>query len=205
MAIDSETYLTIAANRRSIHALTGESTISDERLQELVKQVLLSTPSAFNTQSTRIIILLKDQHKKLWDIVKAAILPHVAGNPERAAATEARLNGFHESYATILFYEDPSTFDHLLSLTTYADKFEAWREQTSGMHQLALWVALEADGMGANVQHYNPLIDKEVLTAFPSINPNWKLITQMVIGKPAGKPLADRVQKPLEERFQVLQ
>ncbi|KIY01564.1 uncharacterized protein Z520_03116 [Fonsecaea multimorphosa CBS 102226] len=200
---DADTYLDLAANRRTIYNLTGESTISDAKLEELVKKTLLVTPSAFNTQSARIIVLLGEQHKKLWDIVKAALAPHVAGNAERAAATEAKLNSFQSAYASILFFEDPSTYDPLSSFVTYADKFEAWREQGSGMNQLVLWTALEAAGLGVNVQHYNPLIDDEVKKTW-SIDAKWKLIAQMVVGKPEGKRPAAKEQKPLESRYRVI-
>jgi predicted oxidoreductase (fatty acid repression mutant protein) len=29
------------------------------------------------------------------------------------------------------------------------------------MHQFAAWTALEAEGLGANLQHYNPLPDQK--------------------------------------------
>lgn len=54
--------------RRTIYSLTNESTIPDERVQELIGEVIQHTPSAFNTQTTRIVVLLKEQHEKLWDI-----------------------------------------------------------------------------------------------------------------------------------------
>lgn len=40
----------------------------------------------------------------------------------------------------------------------YADKFPQWADHSSGMLQYALWVALEAEGMGCNLQHYNPIV-----------------------------------------------
>jgi len=200
---ESDTYLDLAAKRRTFYNLTGESTISDQKLEEIVQKTLLVTPSAFNTQSARIVVLLGAQHKKLWNIVKAAIAPHTAGNQERAQATEAKLSSFQAAYASILFFEDPSAYDPLAAFITYADKFADWREQGSGMHQLVLWTALEAEGMGVNIQHYNPLIDEEVKKTW-SIDPGWKLITQMVIGKPTAERPGPREQKPLEERYRVV-
>jgi len=42
------------------------------------------------------------------------------------------------------------------------------------MHQYFMWTALESYGMGANLQHYNPLINTEVekLWALPA---HWTL------------------------------
>lgn len=55
-------------DRRTIYALTNESTISDDRLEELLTNVVLHTPSPFNSQTSRLVVLLKDEHHKLWDI-----------------------------------------------------------------------------------------------------------------------------------------
>ena len=46
--------------------------------------------------------------------------------------------------------------------SAYAEKFPIWAEQSGAMLQYALWVALEAEGLGANLQHYSPLIDAKV-------------------------------------------
>ena len=160
MSSTTQTVLSAVEERRSVYKLSDEQVISNPKIEEIIQKVLLVTPSAFNTQSTRIIALLGDNHKKLWDIVQAAVKPFVSG--EQAVATEAKIAAFRAAYGTILFFEDPSTYDAFQAFKIYADKFESWRDQTSGMHQLLLWTALEAEGMGANLQHYNPLIDDEV-------------------------------------------
>lgn len=76
--------------------------------------------------------------------------------------------------------------------------------QSNGMHQYYLWVALEEQGLGVNVQHYNPLIDEEVKKEW-GVNGSWKLRTQMVFGLPEkGTVLAEKEQKlAIEERLKV--
>jgi predicted oxidoreductase (fatty acid repression mutant protein) len=140
---------------------------------------------------------------KLWDIVRAAIAPHVAGDEAKAAATEQKIASFVAGYASILFFEDPAPYEPLQSFAMYKDKFDSWRDQTSGMHQLLLWAALEVEGMGANVQHYNPLIDEEVRKAW-SFDPNWRLVSQMVIGKPIGDRPGPKAKKPVEARYRII-
>ena len=44
----------------------------------------------------------------------------------------------------------------------YADNFPVWAEHSDAMHQYAVWTTLAAAGIGANLQHYNPLIDAAV-------------------------------------------
>ncbi|KIW54751.1 hypothetical protein PV05_07088 [Exophiala xenobiotica] len=188
----ADALMSAVAERRSIYKLSNETTISKERIEELIQKVLLSTPSAFNTQSTRIVLLIGNEHRKLWDIVRAAVKPFVSG--EQAQATEAKLASFQGSYGTIIFFEDPTAFNHLQAFKLYSDKFESWRDQTNGMHQVLLWTALNSEGMGANVQHYNPLIDDKVKETWSATIPShWKLISQMVIGKPVDTASLDEL------------
>jgi predicted oxidoreductase (fatty acid repression mutant protein) len=199
--VTTNDFISKFGERRSIYALSGESTISDARLEEIVQNVLLATPSAFNTQSTRIVVLLGAQHRKLWDIVGAAVAPFVSG--DQATATDAKIKGFQGAYATILLFEDPSPYELLAAFKMYVDKFESWREQCNGMHQLLLWTALASEGLGANLQHYNPLIDDEVKKTW-SIDSKWKLLAQMVVGKPVGDGPAPKDKKPVGDRYRVI-
>lgn len=71
-------------------------------------------------------------------------------------------------------------------------------EQSNGMAQYTLWCALEAEGLGVNLQHYNPLIDTRLETMY-GVPVTWSLKSQMVFGKPTGEP-AEKKFKPVEER-----
>ena len=57
-------------HRRSYYSIGSSSPVSDEELIRVVRQAVKHVPSAFNSQSTRIVLLLGDEHQKLWDIVK---------------------------------------------------------------------------------------------------------------------------------------
>ena len=81
----------------------------------------------------------------------------------------------------------------------YSERFPTWSQQTSGMHQLAVWTMLEDMGFGASLQHYNPIIDSAVRKEW-NISGTWELIAQM----PFGSPAEDMLQKtflPMEERI----
>jgi predicted oxidoreductase (fatty acid repression mutant protein) len=56
--------------RRSIYGLKNGSPISDHDLKEILSIVLTNVPSAFNSQSARFVLLLNENHRKLWDITK---------------------------------------------------------------------------------------------------------------------------------------
>jgi uncharacterized protein len=66
------------------------------------------------------------------------------------------------------------------------------------MHQLVVWAGLEEEGLGAYLQHYNPLIDEEVKNEW-HIPSNWKLIAQMPFGKPTSQP-GKKEFKSIEDR-----
>jgi len=80
----------------------------------------------------------------------------------------------------------------------YKEAFPIWSIQSGAMHQFSAWVALEAEGLGANLQHYNPVIDAKVAEAW-NLPESWRLQAQLVFGgrtnevdSPAPGPLDDR-------------
>ena len=50
-----------------------------------------------------------------------------------------------------------------------------------------VWTLLEEMGFGASLQHYNPLIDKEVKSRW-HLPEEWKLIAQLPFGLPLDTP-----------------
>ena len=82
---------------------------------------------------------------------------------EKFSSTEEKINSFDAGYGTILFFEDNSIVEYLQKeFPTYKDNFPIWSQHTSGMHQFVIWTALESEGYGASLQHYNELIEEDV-------------------------------------------
>lgn len=188
-------------NRRSYYNLSDKSPITDDQIKEIIDFAVLNVPSAFNSQSTRIVLLLGKNHKKLWNIAKDTLKARVPA--EAFAATEAKIDSaFAAGYGTILYYEDTSVVEGLQkAFPTYSDNFPVWSQHTSAMHQFTIWTMLEEVGFGASLQHYNPIIDEEVAKTW-DINPKWKLIAQMPFGTPTSEP-APKEYQPLESRVVV--
>jgi uncharacterized protein len=123
--------------RRSYYPLSNESTIPDARIQEIINQAVLHVPSSFNTQTTRVVLLLGDHHKKLWDITEEVLEPQVP-DKEQFKGTQAKLAMFRGSYGSILFYEDTKAVNAIAAkFPPFADKFPQWSEHTNAMHQYA--------------------------------------------------------------------
>ena len=62
-------------HRRTYYHITNSSPISDEQIKEIIDFAVMNVPSAFNSQSTRIVLLLGKNHKKLWEIGHSKHLP----------------------------------------------------------------------------------------------------------------------------------
>lgn len=187
--------------RRTHYSINDNSPISDNEIKEIIDFAVLHVPSAFNSQSTRVVLLLGQNHKKLWNIVKETLKKMVPA--EAFPATEAKIdNAFAAGYGTVLYYEDESVVEGLQNaFPAYSENFPKWSQQTSAMHQFAIWTSLEEAGFGASLQHYNPIIDEEVAKTW-NINPKWKLIAQMPFGTPNGEA-GPKEFKPLEDRVLV--
>ncbi|MEH7894367.1 nitroreductase family protein [Bacillus thuringiensis] len=184
-------------DRRSIYAISKEQVVSDEKIQEVIYHAVKHTPSAFNSQTARLVVLFGEAHDKLWDITTET-LRKVVGDGD-FSGTQQKMDSFKAGYGTVLFFEDEAIVKSLQEkFAAYAENFPIWSHQASGMHQLVVWTGLEAEGLGASLQHYNPLIDDEVKQEW-NVPANWKLIAQMPFGNPTAAP-GEKEFQPLEER-----
>ncbi|MDR0891580.1 MAG: nitroreductase family protein [Mediterranea sp.] len=195
-------FCSVLKNRRTYYAISGESPISDQAIEDIIRSAVKYVPSAFNSQSTRVVLLLGNSHRQLWDIVKKTLRKRVASD-EAFARTEAKIDGsFASGYGTVLYFEDQTVVEGLQkSFPSYKDNFPGWSQQASAMHQLAIWTMLEEEGFGASLQHYNPLIDDEVRATW-KLPETWKLIAQMPFGKPAQQP-AEKEYSSVDDRIRV--
>lgn len=198
-----KSFMEALKHRRTYYAITNQSPISNQQIKELVNFAVTHVPSAFNSQSTRVVLLLGDNHRKLWQIVKDTLRKIVPA--EAFKATEAKVDGcFACGYGTVLFFEDQTVVKGLQDMfPAYKDNFPVWSSQTSAMHQLAVWTLLEDAGLGASLQHYNPLIDEEVRRTW-SLPESWNLIAEMPFGLPVGEP-GEKEYKPLADRVKVFE
>jgi len=187
-------------HRRSRYALDTNTIVSDKRIEEIVGECLVQTPSAFNSQTARVVALFGESHAKLWSIVLETLRARVPA--DRFSTTETKIASFAAAHATLLFFEETDTVRALQEqFPAYADNFPIWSQQASGMVQINVWTALSAEGLGVNLQHYNPIIDDEVARTF-DVPTSWKLMSQMVVGNPISEP--DPItKKPVSERLVV--
>ncbi|OLS04941.1 nitroreductase [Staphylococcus epidermidis] len=187
--------------RRTIYNLESTISIEDSELEELIAHAVKHVPSAFNSQSTRIVLLLNDKNEKFWENTKA-ILKETMGPDRDFEPTRQKIDNFKHSYGTILYYEDQDVITGLQEkMPNFYDNFEIWSNQTNAIHQYAIWTALATKGIGASLQHYNPIVDEATANEF-GIPKTWKLVAQMPFGN-VREQAGEKDIKPVEPRFLI--
>ncbi|NLA52051.1 MAG: nitroreductase family protein [Alcaligenaceae bacterium] len=190
----------LAAKRRSIYHLGKNVSLSNETIVKTIKDIVDQAPSSFHSQSSRIVILLGEEHDALWEIVRET-LRTIVGDGD-FEPTDNKVNSFKDAKGTVLFYEDKDVVSGLQKqFPLYASNFPVWSEHSTGLTQYAVWLALAEVDIGASVQHYNPIIDAEVAKRW-DIPENWVLRAQMPFGS-IESPAGDK--EPLDEaiRYRV--
>jgi len=193
-------FLAAAAKRRSQYALGNRLPLSHDEVTDLIRQAIKLSPSSFNSQSSRAVILFDDNSRKFWDIVKTELRKIVPA--DAFATTEAKINGFAAGAGTVLFYEDLNVVKGLQEqFALYADKFPVWSEHSTGIAQFAVWTALAEAGIGASLQHYNPLPDAAAAAQW-NIPASWALRAQLPFGSHEA-PFTEKTYIDDDERFKV--
>ena len=194
------TLLELAQKRRSCYALGNHIALTPSQITGLVECAVKQTPSAFNSQSARVLILFNQQHQRFWHLIKTALQKIVP--PENFTPTEEKITAFSKAVGTLLFYEDWSAVETLQRrFPLYKEHFPTWAYQANGMLEYLVWLALADKNIGANLQHYNGLIDDEIARAF-QVPGTWKLVAQMPFGNIIVPP-QEKDFLPLDMRVRV--
>lgn len=190
----------IYRKRRSQYALGKNLPMDNEQVIALIKEAVRQAPSSFNSQSSRAVILLGEQSELFWELTKEALRPMAPA--DAFVNTENKLASFAAGAGTVLFFEDQDVVKGLQEqFASYADNFPIWSEQASGIAQFAVWTALADAGIGASLQHYNPVVDAAVAKTW-AIPASWTLRAQMPFGSnEAG--FGEKTFMDDEQRFRV--
>lgn len=179
--------------RSSRYGISKHESVSKEEILELVEKAIQKTPSSFNSQSQRAVVLFDEQSDKFWDLTLEEL--RKVAPAEGFDATEMKIDAFKQGKSTILYYTDTAVTKELQEqFALYADNFPVWAQQENAMFQLVVWTALDSLGLGGSLQHYNPLVDAVVASEF-NIPEGWQLVAQMPLGKPVDEhSIKDKVE-----------
>ena len=173
--------LSVYKARRSQYALGKALPVERAEVEALIKDVIKESPTAFNSQSSRAVILFGTDSEQFWTgLVADALRPLVPA--EAFPTTENKLASFAAGAGTVLFFEDQDVIKGLQEqFPLYADGFPGFSANSAGMAQFAVWTALATKNIGASLQHYNPVIDAAVTEKY-GVPASWQLCAQMPFG-----------------------
>jgi predicted oxidoreductase (fatty acid repression mutant protein) len=188
--------------RRSIYNLGNKLPVSKEVVTHTIQESVKYAPSAYNSQSSRVVVLYGEASNKLWSIVLEALRPLV--QPNDFSETEQKIKSFSSGAGTALFFEDMSVIHGLQEMMPlYADNFALWSHHGTGIVQYAVWTALANIEIGASLQHYGNLIEKKVKKEW-NLPDSWSLIAQMPFGS-IEAPAGEKDFTVIEQRVMVLE
>ena len=178
--------------RRSVYGIGKKLPVEETEVVRVVEEATRLVPDAFDMKSQRVVLAMGEKHDRLWDAIYEAFGGKVA---------REKIDGFKAGCGTVLYFCDEAVVKSLQEkYALYAANFPIWAQQANGMLQLAIWAGLAKIGVGANIQHYNPVIDDAVRELF-GLEENWKLVAQMPFGgiveppaPKAGEDIAKRVR-----------
>ena len=173
-------YIDIIKQRRSVYDLHKHLPISENKLMRILEDVITESPTAFNMQSSHVIVLMDGQHERLWNIVTKTLKDIVPSN--EFEPTQKKMDMFSNAKGTILFFENTQIIEQLkLDYPLYKDQFDNFALRGMGILQGNIWNALAEVEIGASLQHYNPLIDEAVKEEW-DVPEHYQLSAQMVFG-----------------------
>lgn len=181
--------------RRTYYNIEKKLPVKESEVIGLVQELTELVPDAFNMKSSRVVLALGEKQNLLWDTIYDAFEGKVARD---------KIDGFKSGAGTILYFYDTETVKSMQeTFPLYAVNFPTWAQQSSAMLQISIWSGLRELGIGASVQHYNPVIDAKVRELF-NLPDNYLLVAQMPFGgicqEPGGKEKEDITKRVKIER-----
>lgn len=160
-------------NRRSYYNIDKNIPVKEEVIYKFIEDSTEIVPDAFNMKSSRVIVVTGDKQDELWDNIYDVF---------EGKVPREKIDSFKNGYGTILYFYDKDVVENYKrEFESYKDKFEMWALQASAMLQITIWSGLRELGIGASLQHYDPIIDDMVREMF-DIGDSYILNAQMPFG-----------------------
>ena len=178
-------FLEIANKRRTQYMIGGEANHSIEEIAAELARVVTASPSAFNSQTTRLVIVSEAANQKVWEIIDGT---------QKEILDEGMYNYFKGVFETAKNAVGTVLF------------FELYKEQNAAMAEYAALLRLAELGYGANLQHFNigfqQGFDRSIKEAL-DLPDHWELNAQMPFG-PVIEPAQDLEKLNHEEQVRII-
>ncbi len=167
------------ATRRTYYNINKELPVKEEVVISAIERATELVPDAFNMKSAHVVVALGEKQEELWNTIY---------NTFEGKVPREKIDGFKAGFGTILYFiNEEKTAAMQEQFALYAANFPVWANQANGMLQFTIWTALRELGVGASLQHYNPVIDDAVKALF-DVPAHFKLVAQMPFGGIVAEP-----------------
>ena len=97
------------AERRSVYNLGNRQILPETEISGIIADALKFCPSAFNSQSARVVVLYGDYYRKLWDIVLTELSKVVP--EDKMPATIEKIKTFSAVLGTEILFDNARPVD----------------------------------------------------------------------------------------------
>lgn len=173
-------FLKTLVSRRTHYALknTLPEGVTIEQVQEIVQRIVKHTPTSFNSQTIRAVVVVGDLHKQIWNSVADAI--------EGESGKKRPISARDEAFGSIIFIDDEETVTQFQEkFAAFAAYFPVFATTSNGAAQINTWTALQEIGLGGHLQHYNGYVQAALGDRIPK---TWSVQAQLVFGTPVTGP-----------------
>ncbi|WP_428910585.1 nitroreductase family protein [Niallia sp. Krafla_26] len=174
------TFVELVEKRRSVYVLGTDSQYSKKEITDRIREVVKQVPTAFNSQTTRVVVLFDEANNKFWDHIYDVQKDILEG--DMWDLMSGVMTGAKNGIGTVLFFED---LDAAKKMPTQGTRTEAYKQNNNANAQYAVWLALAEIGLGASLQHFNigyeQGFDKATREMF-NLPETYEMIAQMPFG-----------------------
>jgi len=191
----SKAFMQLLQIRRGHYQIGPDSPLPNAEITKIITHCLRHTPSMFNMQSTRVLVLYGEHHRAFWDLVAGSLpksimemRPNVAY--QHFAQVKDKIASLRSGVGTVLFFEDQDAIDATKArYPAYSAQYDTWTKQSSAIAQYAIWLAFTdlPTPLGITLQHYNPPLDE--VQARWGVSMQWTMTGQMPFGGITGGPI----------------
>ena len=176
----------LAKQRRTAYAIGKNTELSNKEIADRIREVAQQIPTAFNSQTTRLVVVFGEDNVKLWDHVLDVQKDVMEGDMWEMMS--GVMQGAKAGVGTVLFFEDHNTIESTLGKNERAD---VYKQHHNANAQYGIWLALTELGLGGSLQHMNigfeQGFDKSVKEMF-GLPASYEMIAQMPFGSIEAEP-----------------
>lgn len=170
--------------RRTQYSIGNNTDLKNKDIADRILEVAKDVPTAFNSQTSRLVVLFGEENVKLWDHILDVQKDVLEGGAWDMMS--GVMEGAKGGVGTVLFFED---HDALEKMPATGERKATYKHHNNANVQYAIWLALTELGLGGSLQHmnigYEQGFDKSIKEMF-DLPDSFELVAQIPFGSIEG-------------------